>query len=105
MHFMEHRCGNRYYVDRSITLRFGPDVSPHQYTARVNELSLSGALVRTELKLPKLSRIDVDFGLAKVPAFVIRSLPHGLAIEWGQRAPKAVRALVREHKHANSQAA
>ena len=54
------------------------------------ELSLSGALIRTELLGEDFTGLEVQLGELWIPAAVVRHVPGALAIEWLQFAPEAV---------------
>jgi len=95
---MEHRYGTRLVLDTRVRLIHGAPV-PSECVARLLSLSLSGALIQTDLNLQRLARVDVELGTTPIPAFVTRVLAGKLAIEWCERAPVAVRELLRGKGH------
>ena len=95
---IEHRWGRRFRVN--IPVRAA--VSSSEIECRLRNLSLSGALMKSEhdfrmnalieiiISLPRLAE-----GRAKVKAHVTRKLHEGVAIEWCEFAPHAVKELLR----------
>ena len=96
---MEHRLGTRMPVsipvrldERRETLAFG----------RVVNVSLSGAYVETPTTVHPLLRVDVVCGRMlpdrsgsfRVAAYVTRATTQGLAVEWLEFAPAAIRTLI-----------
>jgi hypothetical protein len=68
---------------------------------RIVDASLSGALVRTHVKLPVLARVTLELaggGTAGVPhlvqGYVVRHSESGLALEWTEFSPPAIAALL-----------
>jgi hypothetical protein len=97
---MEHRWGERIPVDfpvRVTALRFSVR------DGRLADLSVSGALVKAELDVRVLSRIQIALVLPLrlkhespiVEAFVTRKHRHEFGIEWCEFAPRAVSELLR----------
>jgi hypothetical protein len=68
----------------------------------ISNLSLSGARIRTNLKVPALARIDITFAAARssrfevraVTAYVVRKDRHGIGLECCELAPCNVRDLL-----------
>ncbi len=95
---IEHRWGKRFRVN--IPVRAA--VSSSEIDCRLRNVSLSGALMRSEhdfrlnalieviITLPRLAE-----GRATVKAHVTRKLTQGVAIEWCEFAPHAVKELLR----------
>jgi hypothetical protein len=98
---MEHRWGTRAPVNVAVTLQLH---SGALKPGRIANLSLSGALVRTEARLRPLSRVVVmlspgdseEGSLEKVAAYVVRETLGGVGIEWSEFAPPAICALLAE---------
>ena len=89
---MEHRWGQRLVVGAPIRLR---GASFGSVPGQLRDASISGAFIETGLKLEPLTRVDVELRPGhsaswKVPAFVIRSDPEGIAVEWRMVASEAV---------------
>jgi hypothetical protein len=91
---MEHRWGERFTVDLPVRLRSGHRLIG---AGRLRNLSISGALVQTELRLTALAPIDVEVRVGSsremLEAFVTRQDEGALGIEWLEVGP-AVVALV-----------
>jgi hypothetical protein len=70
--------------------------------ARLENVSLSGAFVRTPVCIPVWSQVEVELDLPRmrrsdrfrVPAYVVRATEEGVGLEWSDFAPRAVRALL-----------
>jgi hypothetical protein len=100
---MEHRWGRRARVDMGITLHPG---SGSVALGRLANVSLSGALVRTDMRLPTFTRVVVelpsqgaghqanDRAPAMLSAYVVREAPDGIGVEWTEFSPPAVAALL-----------
>jgi hypothetical protein len=96
---MEHRWGKRAPVDVAVTLRLASGALER---ARIVNLSLSGALVRTEVPLPLYSRVLVKLAAKDsfagspqaVSALVVREALGGVGLEWPDFALPAIRALL-----------
>ena len=97
---MEHRCGYRRPIAAQVTLRTRGGLAAE---GRIENLSCSGALVRTCLPLPVHMYVIVQFAADRergprdrtfVPATVIRLLDGGFAIEWIEFAPPAIRNII-----------
>jgi hypothetical protein len=96
---MEHRLGQRV----STQLRVGIGVSPQSHsTGRLRNVSGSGAFVQTHLRLPSIARLRVYFdeqhscGSFKfaLDAYLVRSTPEGLGLEWVDSEPAILLALL-----------
>jgi PilZ domain-containing protein len=98
-HGLEHRWGERVKVN--IPVR----VETHQLDAAdgcMQNLSLSGAFVRSESNLRLNTLVEVSIALPPpstrttvIKALVSRKLDHGVGIEWHEFAPNIIRALLR----------
>lgn len=94
MSFMEHRWGSRIGIHAAVWLAHGSEGCSRRL-GHMAIASLSGALIHTDLKLPRWARLDVILGPHRVPGFVVRVLADALAIEWCELAPAAVCTLIR----------
>jgi hypothetical protein len=96
---MEHRWGKRAVLDIGVSLRLGSGTVD---TGRLANASLSGAFLRTARRLPAFTRVvvELDSGTARqsapqrVPAYVVRTAPDGLGLEWHEFAPPAIATLL-----------
>jgi hypothetical protein len=95
---IEHRWGRRFRVN--IPVRAA--VSSREIDCRLRNLSLSGALMKSEHNFRLNSLIEVFISLplpaeghTKVKAHVTRKLDEAVAIEWCEFAPPAVKVLLR----------
>ena len=95
---MEHRWGRRARVDMGITLHPGFGTVSR---GRLANVSLSGALVRTDMRLPTFTRVVVELPsqdsggtAAMIAAYVAREAPEGLGVEWTEFSPPAITALL-----------
>lgn len=96
---MEHRWGKRSALDIGIRLHLR---SGDLDTARMTNASLSGAFVTTTRRLPAFTRVVVEIPAAsvsrgaprRVPAYVVRTAPDGLGLEWQEFAPPAITSLL-----------
>jgi len=96
---MEHRFGHRVRTQ----LRVGIGVSSQSHsTGRLCNVSVSGAFVQTDLRLPSIGRVSVYFdeqhshGSLKfaLDAQLVRSTPEGLGLEWVDSEPAILLALL-----------
>jgi hypothetical protein len=87
--FMEHRCGDRISTDIPVRLVALPGtIGP----GRIVNVSMTGAYVETQLKLPLLSLVALepvkrthrDGAVARLEAYVVRLDEAGIGIEWGE---------------------
>jgi len=83
---MEHRWGQRRPCRARVSVAAGAGITG---TARVRDVSISGAFLETALPLPLFSQIAVavlhDDGATHTPEFtasVVRTEPEGVGIEW-----------------------
>jgi hypothetical protein len=105
---MEHRWGKRSALDIGIRLHLG---SGEADTARIANASLSGAFVSTTRRLPAFTRVVVEIPAAsgsrdaprRVPAYVVRTTPDGLGLEWQEFAPPAIISLLGRFRRRESQ--
>src|SRR5260370_42610783 len=95
---IEHRWGRRFRVN--IPVRAA--VSSSEIECRLRNLSLSGALMKSEHEVRLNTLIEVIISLpllaegrATGKAHVTRKLSQGVAIEWREVAPHAVKQLLR----------
>lgn len=94
---MDHRWGKRLPVDIEVFLE-GP--SGARAIGRIRNVSVSGALIATRLRVPPLARVSVTTAgrsepdTAEAIAYVVRQTPFGLGIEWCELAPAPVRAML-----------
>lgn len=96
----EHRWGERVRVNIPVRVMAEGRDTAH---CRLNNLSLSGALVRSDhdLLFPLLIEVHIiDSGVQPETACVVkarvsRKLAHGMGIEWCNFAPAVVKALLR----------
>ena len=98
---MEHRCGRRRSVDVPISIRTPGGLAG---CGMLKDISASGALVVSPLPVALHSRVLVQLDVRlsdrpsasmRVTAEVTRLTGEGLAVEWEEFAPAAVRALMR----------
>jgi hypothetical protein len=95
----EHRWGERVRVDIPVRVMAEGRDTAH---CRLNNLSLSGALVRADhaLAFPLLIDVHIDSTVQPgtacvVKACVSRKVAHGVGIEWCNFAPPVVKDLLR----------
>lgn len=96
---MEHRWGRRIVV--RVPVRLIAE-SGESATGQTENVSISGAFIRTAELVPLWIRLEVEFappdGLTERPeriaAHVTRRTREGLGIEWDELAPHTVRALL-----------
>jgi hypothetical protein len=96
---MEHRWGLRCELYQMVLLRTadGTNVS-----ARVRNISLSGAYVESSASVPLMQPIEVEMRIGAegraqscaVRGWVVRRDARGMAIEWYEFAPESVCALL-----------
>ena len=99
---MEHRWGERFCVDAPTLLRLH---SGSVVSARLANASLSGGLLRIAAPVALFSHVVVELppGPAKrrrsqrIPAYVVRAAPEGIAVEWCEFAPAPIAALLAAH--------
>jgi hypothetical protein len=95
---IEHRWGRRFQVNIPVTAA----VSSFEIECRLRNLSLSGAFMKSEHDFRMNALIEVIISVpvlaerrATVKAHVTRKLNQGVAIEWCEFAPHAVKELLR----------
>jgi hypothetical protein len=95
----EHRWGARIRVCIPVHVA-SPSVTG--IDGRIKNLSLSGALMKTDFDLPLNSRIEVSLKLppplkgdATIEGHVTRKRNEDVGVEWCQFAPSAVKDLLR----------
>jgi hypothetical protein len=96
---MEHRLSQRIRLTHTARIT---SLSGRAGIAQLQELSASGARLRTLLRLPELAFVRVQFKLRHgtqvtmhaVDAIVVRRVSGGIAIEWSEFLPDAVRELL-----------
>jgi hypothetical protein len=98
---MEHRCGTR--VPISLTVRL---VLPSRsISARIENVSLSGAFIEVGERIPEQTQLIVELakeesGMTppwRIPGHVVRETAAGIGIEWSSFAPWAVLSLLRRN--------
>ena len=95
---MEHRWGERIELDLPVRLSIQSRCVARGQTLNV---SLSGAFVAPGGHALPHASVDVEFSLMRsrspklyrVPAYVVRRTESGIAFEWQEFAPRAIRAL------------
>lgn len=93
---MEHRWGWRLRVD--LTARVG-DAAGEMKSARLRDVSVSGAFLETAARPPTYGCIDVQFKTHRgetraIAAHVVRTTSEGIAVEWEEFAPTHVARLM-----------
>jgi hypothetical protein len=104
---MEHRWGERYAVQMRVELSCG---SSPPVTGSLENVSSSGAFVRTEGRRPPRGPVEVILGdrssgrghSLRLPAYVVRETEAGVGIEWCEFAPRVVRELMLRDRHVGS---
>jgi hypothetical protein len=97
---MEHRWGERFSVDLPVRIAARPFAAR---AGRLVDLSLSGGGVQTGFELRVLSRVQIALVLPQgfapatpmISAYVARSYPGGIGVEWCEFAPRQVVELLR----------
>ena len=101
---MEHRWGRRLSSTSPVRLRCVQSLdSGCRCLGRLEEVSTSGALIRTELGICPAATIVVEtlapaLGLAEreLPAGIVRAAPGEIAVEWMEFASTGVSAVITE---------
>jgi hypothetical protein len=96
---MEHRWGERVAVSLTVELSCG---SAQAVTGSLENVSSSGAFVRTEGRGPPRGPVEVIFTQretgrrrsVRVAAYVVRQTDAGVGVEWCEFAPRPVRELM-----------
>ena len=96
---LEHRWGDRVRVNIPVRVEAGRVTGAN---ARMQNLSLSGALVTSDSDLRLNTLIEVSIALpppstrtAVIKALVARKFTEGVGIEWYDFAPNIIRDLLR----------
>jgi len=97
---MEHRWGERFAVDLAVRIAARPFAVRQ---GRLINLSLSGAAVELTVELRRLSRVQLAWisshqyapATPVISAYVVRTYPGGVGLEWCEFAPRAVVELLR----------
>lgn len=92
---MEHRWGKRSTVNVAATLHLACGTAAR---GRIVNVSLSGAFVLTEVRIPLFSRVVVELELGVpgyscrqfVPGYVVREALGGFGLEWNEFSPSAI---------------
>ena len=100
---MEHRLGTRMPVSLPVKLQHAAGTAAF---GRMLNVSLSGAYVRTSVKLDPLASVGIACegafsGAVSAPcitAFVTRVAADGVALEWFEFAPAVIRQLMRREQ-------
>lgn len=96
---MEHRWGHRRAVNRVVHVGTTNGVAS---PGRISNVSISGAFIVTPHPAPLYSYVQVQFtamlqgkrSSTSVEGQVVRKDSDGLAIEWREFAPEAIRSLL-----------
>ncbi len=96
---MEHRWGERVGVDLPVRVTAHPFSVRH---GRLTNLSVSGAMIKTDYDLRPLSRIQIVIEMPhmsrceapSVAAYVTRNTKAGIGIEWCEFSPGVVSELL-----------
>lgn len=94
---MEHRWGHRHAVTHHVRLRTREGETA---SGEILNISVSGALILTDLQASILTHVTVDFGAsrqspgsASLEAQVVRRTQGGIAVEWTEFAAPTLRGL------------
>jgi hypothetical protein len=95
---MDHRWGNRVPVNIDVRLTCRPEFAG---VGRIENVSISGAFVRTELRPPLLSRARIIACLRtargeerhETSGYVARHAADGIGIEWLELSPAMLSAV------------
>lgn len=92
---MEHRCGRRVRIGRIVRVA---DIGGWTATARLRDLSVSGAFLECSKPPYSVTWLRVELQNRPRPESitgdVIRRAPDGIAVEWREFAPLAVKELL-----------
>jgi hypothetical protein len=91
---MEHRCGTRSPLRIAVRLSTRSGCGA---VGRIENASVSGAFIRTRADLPAFTHVLVEIqseGAESEPveAYVVRTTPTGVGLEWCEFAPPAIAA-------------
>ena len=95
---MERRWGRRLEIGGRVQLR-GVDGAVE---GQLRNLSISGAFIETRLSLLPSTRLTVEWDVkwygrtesCRIAAYVVRSDPSGIAVEWCDVAPQWIVAML-----------
>jgi PilZ domain len=100
---MEHRLGQRVVTDVPVRIVGAPGALA---TGRLCDISVSGGFVRTRLRLPTLSLVEVTLpgrGMTAeartVAGYVVRRTSNGIGVEWCDFAPQPIALLLLDGFH------
>lgn len=88
---MEHRWGRRIACGAVARLSVGAGVSG---TARLRDVSLSGAFIETALQLPTFAQLTILVRETEVQASVVRIEACGVGVEWIEMEQRAICPLL-----------
>ena len=100
---MEHRWGRRVSIDAAVRIQWPLGGRAAAITAgRLRDLSVSGAFLETDQRIPALARVSVKLAVAAqgrvqtyvISGFVMRRDERGIGVEWAELAPPGVGALL-----------
>jgi hypothetical protein len=97
---MEHRWGCRTLIDKPVRIAAATHIS----TARLRDISASGAFLCTHLTAAFRGRVQVQFQLPSngtsectVEALVARKAPDGIGVEWMPFSPTSVSHIIQAY--------
>jgi hypothetical protein len=88
---MDHRWGSRIAVNTPVLVIYPAHATG---TGRMTEVSMSGAFVRTDFAPPDLVWIHLAGAFEETEAYIVRRSEFGIAVEWVEILPLAIRALL-----------
>jgi hypothetical protein len=94
---MEHRWGQRMPTDLPVRLIGTPGAIG---TGCIRDVSVTGAFVQTNLRLPLLTRVQIEpltpnaSDARRLPAYVTRTDVNGIGVEWSDLTPAVVAELL-----------
>ena len=89
---MEHRWGQRVPATIKVKLQGRPGAIG---SGCLRDVSISGTFVETALRLPLLTRVEIDAGSQRrLSCWVVRRNAIGIGVEWCELAPRAVLTLL-----------
>ncbi len=89
---MEHRWGERVSVDVPVRLRCRASAVAE---ARIVNISRSGALIRTNLSLTVMARVDIHLNGHAISSFVTRVESGGMGVEWCKSSSEILGIVLR----------
>jgi hypothetical protein len=92
---MEHRWGNRLRVNLLVQLRLGSETT---LTARLVNVSVSGALIHCRWLRQSFGELDLIIGDEVLRAWVARRIGHTVGVEWSDFAPAAIINLLAQSR-------